>query len=106
MRKIEKIDFGAAVYSVEIVPRLVDDEHKLRGQINHNACLIEVEESLDPQDQFITLLHECIHYYLSQFGHNDAINPARAEGVVNTIATGMTLVLRKNPILITMLEEL
>jgi hypothetical protein len=108
MRKLKTIDFGAAVYKVDYVERLLSGEEneKLRGQINHPACLIQLEESLDPQDQFITTLHECFHYYLSQYGHSDAINPARLEGVINTLAVGMTAVLRKNPVLITMLQEL
>ena len=108
MRKLKTLDFGAAVYKVEYVERLLgdDDSEKLRGQISHTDCLVKLEESLDPQDQFITTLHECFHYYLSQYGHSDAINPSRLEGVINTLAVGMTALLRKNPALITMLQEL
>ena len=108
MRKLKTIDFGAAVYKVEYVERLLgdDDSEKLRGQISHTDCLVKLEESLDPQDQFITTLHECLHYYISQYGHSDSINPNRLEGVINTLAVGMTALLRKNPALITMLQEL
>lgn len=107
-RRLKSIDFGAAVYKVSYVERLLGDDanEKLRGQISHTECLVKLEESLDPQDQFITTIHECLHYYISQYGHSDAINPARLEGVINTLAVGMTALLRRNPTIITMLQEL
>lgn len=105
-RRIESIDFGAAIYQVEYIERLIEGSEKLRGQIRHDRCVVELEESLDPQDQFVTIMHECFHYFLSQYGQGDAIAPNRAEGLINTMAAGMTLVLRKNPQLIRMIQEL
>ena len=78
----------------------------MAGNINHAHCTLNIDPDADPQSMVETILHEGIHYYLVQFGQEDAINPARAEDVVETIANGIMTILRLNPDFVKAIREL
>lgn len=104
----KKINLGAINYHVEVVPRLTDgyDKKRLMGEIKHSLSRIQIDSEAEIQAMATTLMHEIVHYFLMEYGQVSAINPDRVEEVVTAMATGMTLLIRKNPDLIKFLQEL
>ena len=106
--RLRSLNFGPAIYRINYVDKLLteDDTRRLAGNINHAHCTLNIDPDADPQSMIETILHEGIHYYLVQFGQEDAINPARAEDVVETIANGIMTILRLNPDFVKAVQEL
>ena len=108
MRLPKKIDLGSIVYEVEQVDRLLDADGgtKLSGQISANQALIRVEAGNDHQMQALTIIHEVFHHILRSSGQEDAIHPEREENVIEALGTGWLAVLRQNPGIMKMVEDL
>ena len=99
------MNLGSATYQIEYVDKLLDigGVNRLAGAIDHNQCSIKVDPGADAQIVLETILHEAIHFFLVQYGQEDAINPPRIEGVVETMANGFLMMMRLNPKLFTSL---
>lgn len=104
----EKIDLGAVTFHIEVVPRLTDsnDKRRLMGQIRHSLSRIQLDTEAEVQAMATTLMHEIMHYYVVEFGQESAVNPERMEDLVTALASGMTLLIRRNPNLIKFIQEL
>jgi len=104
----KKIDLGAIIFDVEVIPKLVDDDDKKRliGQIKHSLSRIQLDADAEVQAMATTMMHEIMHYFIVEFGQDKAIDPLRMEGLVNALSAGMTILIRRNPDLITFMQEL
>ena len=104
----EKVDLGAVIYAIEVVPKLVDasDKKRLLGEIKHSLSRIFIDADAEIQAMAGTLLHEIFHYIIVENGQDGAIVPERTEEFITTMATGTLLLIRKNPDLIKFIQEL
>jgi hypothetical protein len=105
---LKSLNLGSSQYRIEYVDKLLDvgGVNRLAGAIDHNQCVIRIDPGADPQIVLETILHEAFHFFLVQYGQEDAINPPRIEGVVETMANGFLIMMRLNPDLLTAIEEL
>lgn len=104
----DKIDLGAVIYSIEVVPGLTDgdDKKRLMGQIKHSLSRIQLDANAEIQAMATTLMHEIMHYYIVEYGQETTIDPSRMEDIVTALATGITYLIRRNPDLIKFIQEL
>lgn len=102
------MNLGSAKYQIKYTDRLLDagGVNRLSGAIDHSQCVIHVDPGADPQVVLETMIHEAFHYFLVQYGQEDAIVPARIEGVVETLSNGFLMMMRLNPDLVKLIEEL
>ena len=102
------MNLGSATYQIEYVASLLDTSgtNRLAGAINHAQCVIKVDPEADPQAVMETIVHEAFHFFLVQYGQEDAVNPARIEGVVETMANGFLMMMRLNPLFVKAIQEL
>lgn len=64
MKIPERVKIGPYTYRVERVPGLRDDEDRnlpLHGDVDTAKKLIRLDADDPPEQQFTTLIHECIH---------------------------------------------
>ncbi len=75
---------GPIEYDIVFVRGLMDVDGitKLNGYIDYINCEIRIEENMDPQRQFQTLMHELNHAILANAGveHDEALVEALALG--------------------------
>ena len=107
IRKVTKINFGSATYDVVYTEKLMseDESQRLRGQINYQKCRVEVDPELDDRRLASTLIHESVHFFLSEYGQDTAVNPQRMEDLVTAVSTGVQLLIRLNPDLVEFVQE-
>ena len=105
--KLTSLNFGSAIYKIEYEERLRStDDQRLSGSISHSQCVITLDPSADAQSIADTIIHESIHFFLAHYGQEGAVNPARLEELVQSVANGVLTVMRLNPQLVKMLQEL
>lgn len=104
----KKIDLGAVIYQVEVIPQLVDayDKKRLMGEIKHSLSRIQLDANAEVQAMATTLMHEIVHYFIMEYGQITAIAPDRMEEIVTAFATGLIQLIRRNPDLIKFIQEL
>jgi hypothetical protein len=102
------MNLGSAKYQIEYTDRLLDagGVNRLSGSIDHGQCVIRIDPAADPQAVMETIIHEVFHFFLVQYGQEDAITPARIEGVVEALSNGFLLAMRLNPDFVKMIQEL
>lgn len=96
------IDYGSALYKIVYTDKLMTDDgmHKLNGQINYQKCQIQLDPGVSDQSMIETILHESVHFFIKQYGHESSINSQRLEELVEAISGGLQLLLRLNPNLV------
>jgi len=106
--RLKSLNLGSSVYQIEYVDHLLDigGTNRLAGAIDHGKCRIKVDLEADKQVVMETIVHEAFHYFLVQYGQEDAINPARIEGVVEALSNGFLMMMRLNPLFVKAIQAL
>ena len=97
---IKQIDFGGEKFTVEAVDNL-----KLSGEIKYSQYTIELDTTECIERQTLTLIHECVHYYLIAHGYQKHIPKELCEGMIDTIALGVITLIKRNPKLVRLIQE-
>jgi len=85
---------GAIRYRIAYVYDLHDSNGgRVEAALHANEALIEVEARLDPQERYVSLLHEALHIILRQAGYaNDAVD----DDILDALCYGIATIYRYN----------
>lgn len=102
--ELTSIKIGPHTYSVEAVDRLVasdDAGRRLLGEIDYIGLRIRHDSALVGTARAQTILHEVVHGVLDNIG----IRSDHDERLIDSLATGVLMVLRDNPALVRLIQE-
>ena len=97
---LDRIKIGAIDYPILDRDDLHDNHKPLYGWIKFNTMEIILSTELGPQARYVVLWHEVVHGILNHAGIDDS-----DEKLINALAYGVVQVLRDNPALLTLLNE-
>jgi Zn-dependent peptidase ImmA (M78 family) len=90
---------GEFMYDLVSSALLNHEGQSLRGLVDHDKLSVYVEEEMPKEAQMVTILHEAIHIWLHQAGHDIP------EAAITAIAYGIYGFIRTNPFLVNKIKE-
>lgn len=109
---VYKVCVGGSEWAEAQVHAGTDKDMALYGHTMHSTCVIALKPDQAPLMMKDTLLHECFHALNAAMGNpttlwdtDEDADPDLEEKICSTFGSGVTMLLRDNPTLVTWLTE-